>query len=372
MSVPAPDRGAALVIGAGPAGLAAAIRLARDGHRVVLADAAPRARRRRPGEHLPPGGLQVVEGAGLGAALADPRHGDSPGVRSAWGAAGALDRDYVFGLPGKGLNLDRAAFDAALEDQARAAGVELRWGARLCALVREGGAWRAELGGESLRAALVVDASGRRAAAARLLGARVLRRDRLTGLVGRIAGAEGAGRSGRLRIEAAPDGWWYGVRLGCGDVLAAWMCDPAAIRAHPGGALGLWGARLAASPLLAPMAAGGALPGRLEAFDASVQWTLAPGAPGFVAVGDAAAGYDPLSSWGMAKGIADGAAGAGALSRAAAGAPDALQAHHRARATDFAQHVNTRGQVYAAERRWAGAPFWAARAAAGMQTEGMG
>lgn len=355
----------ALVIGAGPAGLAAAIRLATWCETVTVAEARPRGRLRQAGEHLPPAGLRALAAAGLERLLDDSRHGESSGVRSAWGARDAMDRDYFFALPGRGLNLDRRAFDAALAGHAERLGVRLRFDTRLAALERAKAGHVATLAGPDgtcrATAGIVVDASGRRAVAARRLGARRRRLDQLVGVSGVIEGAPAGDDPGRLTIEAVEDGWWYGVRLADGTLSASFMTDAAVLRGHAQGVRGLWHERLAASALLGPLSGEGARAGRLAVFDAASQWLEPLAATGFIAAGDSAAAYDPLSSWGIAKGIEDGDAAARALGRAAAGEADALVAHASRRSASFARHCERRRAVYAAEARWPASPFWRAR-----------
>lgn len=360
--------GHALVVGAGPAGLAAAGRLAAWCDAVTVIERRPRGRLRQPGEHLPPAGVRVLRAEGLGALLDDPRHGESSGVRSAWGEAEPLDRDYCFGLPARGLNLDRPAFDAALARHTEEAGAEVVFGTRLRALERNADGFTASLAGPQgarrLEVNLVVDASGRSAAAARLLGARRERHDRLVGVAGLVGEAPPPEDPGRLHIEAVADGWWYAVSLPGSGLLACFMTDAGTLRAHPGGAAGLWRARLAASDLIAPLAKDGQAPGRVVVFDAATQRLEPAVTEGFVAVGDAALAFDPLSSWGIAKGISSGAQGARVLERAWRGDKTALEEHARQQAAAFARYRETRRDVYRSERRWRSAPFWATRQAA--------
>lgn len=357
----------ALVIGAGPAGFAAAIRLASWCETVTLVEARPRGRLRQAGEHLPPAGLRVVAEAGLESLLDDPRHARSPGVRSIWGASEAMDREYFFSLPGQGLNLDRAAFDTALADYASCRGVRLCYGTRLAGLVRTKNGHVATLSGPDgtsrLRAGNVVDASGRPAVAARRLGARRHRLDRLVGVTGMIEGVTESDDTGRLFIEAVKDGWWYGVQLANGRLIATFMTDPANLRAHPQLAHGLWRDRLAMNTLIWPLALRGSPSDRVDVFDASSQWLEPPTSTGFIAVGDAAGAYDPLSSWGIAKGIEDGVAAATALARVAAGEVGAITTHLRQQRQSFARHCAKRRDVYATEARWPDSAFWRARQA---------
>lgn len=355
----------ALVVGGGPAGLATATRLAGWCDTVTVAEARPRDRRAGAGEHLPPAALTALAAVGLAPLLRDTRHDPSPGVRSAWGEDAAVDREYFLTAPGRGLNLRREHFDESLARGAEQAGAELRFGARLTELSRDARGYTAALhgpdGATTFRAEVVVDASGRRAAAARALGAVRRRHDELIGLTGRVEGCAVGHHTGRVHLEAVADGWWYGIGFSDGTVLATFMTDASLIRDYPGTGPALWRDRLGDCSLLAPLIDGGEWDGRVRAFDAATQRLDFEAPPGFLAVGDAATAYDPLSSWGITKGIRDGRAGADALARAHGGDPDAITGHRAQRRIEFERYRSRQADFYRAEARWPASPFWRAR-----------
>jgi flavin-dependent dehydrogenase len=355
----------ALVVGAGPAGLGAAACLARWCDPVTVVEAGSRDRPRRAGEHLPPAGLSELAALGLGELLGDERHDPSPGVRSAWGEELVADREYFTSAPGRGLNLRRELFDEALARHVERQGVVLRFRTRLHELVRDSGVYTATTHGaegpRALRADVVVDATGRRAAAARRLGATRHRCDQLVGLVGRVEGCAPDAETGRVHVESVEDGWWYGIQFSDGTLLAAFMTDATRVGRHPEHARGLWRERLRESKLLARLAGTGRWSGRLDVFDAATQVLECDPHDGFLAVGDAASAYDPLSSWGITKGLCDGHAGAEALARQRDGDADAVAEHRSRQRRDFEAHRSRQMDFYGAETRWPQSPFWRAR-----------
>jgi len=115
------------VVGAGPAGTAAAIELARAGRDVVLLDKATFPRDKICGDGLTAGALRILESLGLDpATVASWQPVDDVVVVSPSG------REVVFPLPrGDGryaVVARRAELDAALVDLARSAGVRVREG----------------------------------------------------------------------------------------------------------------------------------------------------------------------------------------------------------------------------------------------------
>ncbi len=346
-----------LVVGGGPAGLSAAAYATQWCESVTLVEARPQGQLRQAGEHLPPAGLAELAALGLADVIGDSRHDRSPGVRSLWGTAAAVDKDYFLAMPSYGLNLRRELFDETLVRRARQRSVNLLFSCRLQQFTWSGGTYDATIqhpgGVRSLQADAVIDATGRRAVAARSLGAQRVRHDELLGLVGRIEGCQVA-EIGRVHVEAMEDGWWYGVTLSDNSLLATFMTDALSARRHAGGGVGLWTRRLRQSTLLAPLARG-RLPESIDVFDAATQMLEGELPDTFLAVGDAATAYDPLSSWGITKSIRDGHAGVEAI------AHGATRQHRRNQRRAFSRYLHKQREVYSAETRWAASSFWRRR-----------
>ena len=91
-----------------------------------------------------------------------------------------------------------------------------------------------------------------------------------------------------------------------------------------------------------------------------------PAGDGWVAVGDAAASYDPIAGQGVSKALTDGIAAAGqAQSLLEGGSP--LVASSPWPSAALAGYRRSRAHVYGLERRFPGAAFWEARRARATQ-----
>ena len=96
----------------------------------------------------------------------------------------------MFGTAGAGWRVDRIRFEKELASAAIAAGVDWRCGHANGGLLPTAAAWLVTCGSSTTggiasdEADVVVDASGRAARVARLLGARRVRYDRLVGVAG--------------------------------------------------------------------------------------------------------------------------------------------------------------------------------------------
>ena len=120
------DRLDAAVIGAGPAGSVLARDLALRGRRVLLVERATFPRRKVCGACLSGHAVRELAAAGLGHVLED--RGAVPQTGFRLGVAGRVRRS-AFVRTGGGFALSRSAFDAALAEEAVAAGVSFLQGA---------------------------------------------------------------------------------------------------------------------------------------------------------------------------------------------------------------------------------------------------
>lgn len=354
-----------MVAGGGPAGAAAALALTRGGCRVLLADASPTGAF-RVGEALPPAARPLLRDLGvLDRFLADG-HLPSFGNVSVWGSDRPRDHDHIFDPHGHGWHLDRARFDALLRDAARDAGVEVLEGMAIGEMEREDSAWRIRLGdGEEVRAAWLVDATGRRAAIARRHGAVRRHDDRLVAFYARFQSSAGGDADARTMVESAPDGWWYTALLPSGERMAAWLTDAdladrTALLSSDG-----FGARLRESPHVGDLLArfGYALQGRPYGTGAGSARLDRFAGDGCLAVGDAALSFDPLSSQGMLNALYTGLRGGQAIARALAGDNTGIADYARRLEQVYETYLHNRLTFYAAEPRWSAHAFWRRRTA---------
>jgi flavin-dependent dehydrogenase len=165
-----------VVVGAGPAGASAAIRLAREGYDVALVDRARFPRAKPCGEFLSPGATPILEDLGVRDAIEAAGALRLERVRiDAHGASVELDFPDDLGAPAWGYSLSRFALDAILVEAARRAGARVLEGTRVEAVrlgssrprVRARGADGEPL---SIECALVIGAGGRACPVARAIG----------------------------------------------------------------------------------------------------------------------------------------------------------------------------------------------------------
>lgn len=362
-----PRRVDVAIVGGGPGGTATALRLARGGARVLVIERAIP----RPilGESLPPAATPLLEALNLGSRLRTDGHRVTHATHSAWGTDAITAIDFVRQPYGTGWSLDRARFDALLREAVVEAGGTVAWGAHALACARRcGHSWELTfaVAGErhEVQADWVVDASGRVRRVARACGARVECHDRLVGLVGVFGPtSSGADADAPTLVEATDGGWWYAASLPAGCLIVAYLSDadliaPARMRTSGG-----WMALLGMTTHIRERVArqGSSLEQSPYAICARTSCLDVAAGDGWCAVGDAAATHDPLSSLGITHALASGSRAAEAISGSGQGG---LDAYARWMTDRYAWYVAEWLGYYAAEQRWATAPFWHRRHAA--------
>jgi flavin-dependent dehydrogenase len=342
----------AVVLGAGPAGCAAATALARRGRRVLLLDRDP-APRFKIGESLLPwntpifeelGVLSKIEAAGFqrkyGALFTNERTGGVRQVifREAWDAS----RPSAW-------QVKRKEFDALLAGHAAACGAELRRGVTVEDVIFEDGraaGVRASGpdGSEEIRARVVVDATGQAAFLASRLGIR--RQDprlRKAALYAHFTGAwraEGE-RGGDILLPFRPDVWYWVIPFSDGSASVGAVFAPSAAGTLSGRTNAERFEELLARS--ANMRAYLKNATRTSEVGAVSDYSFAAtrfGGDGWVLTGDAATFLDPVFSTGVYLGMSSGV-------RAARAIDAALAAKGRVDAADFRAYGRTTARMVA-------------------------
>jgi flavin-dependent dehydrogenase len=365
-----------VVLGGGPAGAAAATVLARAGHSVTVVEKS-KYERARIGETLPPRARAPLMQLEVWETFLSSGHLASPAVHSAWGSDELHEKNFIFDPHGSGWHLDRRVFDTMLVGAARHAGADVVTGAQVnsCRWSAAAGHWHIEFSdangagsrSRSLRAAMAIDATGRVAALARQQRARRINTDRLIGLANvlEIAASESAGRTDEYGactlVEASTDGWWYTARVPGRRLIAIYMTDADLLPRSRALWRSFWQARWSQTSRTRA---------RLEGCDIQTDPYVVAANSSFLdpvsgerwlAVGDAAAAFDPLSSQGLYRAVVSGIRGAEALIGKRNGDRHAVGVYAHEMSEVVGKYSQLSGYYYGQERRWPRSLFWVRR-----------
>lgn len=352
-----------VVVGGGVAGLSAALTLVRAGVSVCVlerTDYSPW----RPGETLSPVAFAELRQLLAPEALETAGFLESHGLEATWGSERPHHHSFLTNPYGSGWHVERRHLDALLARHAQSLQVPLWRSTCVTHLEREGHGWRGRVrtprGPVELRCAALVDATGRSAQVARQLGVRRRDWDALCSVSGVIDRPPGF-QEQHLVVEATPQGWWYAAPLPGGRLILSLLSDVDVLQRH--GALQPtgWSALFSTTRHLRERVGGLAAVSRLQVRRCETSRLEHAAGAGWVAVGDAAAMWDPLSSSGILKGLRTGRAAARALCAALGGNSGALGDYARQQAEEFSRYLSARQAHYTLEQRWAGEEFWRRR-----------
>jgi flavin-dependent dehydrogenase len=362
-----------VILGGGPAGCATALSLLAAGldpAEVVLIEAS-RYERERIGESIPPDCRRLFARLGVLEAFLGQGHEPSHGSTSSWGSDALGYNDFVFHPNGHGWHLDRRRFDAWLATEVRARGVECKHGLRFLDAIEHGadgalivlGDARGER--ERVRAGFVVDATGGRSHYARRMEARRRDLDRLVSVAAFFRLPPHAEFPPRTTLEAVEYGWWYTARLPDRRIAVALATSHELFKQHRFDRPQAWSkALIGTRHIIGPLAACEPEPGSLSVCTAPSFVLDQAYGDHWLAVGDAASVYDPISSQGIFKALDDGLSAGRRIVEFLAGRRDALALHQQDLEQRFAAYARQRAYYYAQEQRWPDAPFWRERASA--------
>lgn len=352
------------VIGGGPAGCAAAIALGERGFSIALVEKTQYSHIRI-GETLPPAARIPLTRLGVWQRFLEDEHAPSPANISAWGEDQLSESHFIFNPYGNGWHLDRARFDAMLSQAAENAGAHIWKTTRAKDWRIEQGAWRIQLEDSvDICARLVVDATGRAGSFSRSMGAIRQESDRLIGLVILLDSppASDSGRDNRTLVETVEQGWWYSSFLPNDHAIIAFMTDRDLAPASSRDTAEFWYQQLAKTKFTR------------ERFDVqSVEElnvvTLSAcsylGNPIFgnnwLAAGDAAFAFDPLSSRGICNALESGMRAAESIAEYLCGMTGAFCEYSDWALYRYKRFLPKRHWYYNQERRWSSSEFWKRR-----------
>ncbi|UGX94276.1 hypothetical protein G6321_00053580 [Bradyrhizobium barranii subsp. barranii] len=329
--------------------------LAHLGRRVLLLNRSS-ARGRKVGEVLTPTAVAQLRAVGQVQLLTPGKHLPVVGGVSSWGRAGIVDREFSFDPRGTSWHLNRSIFDNDLLVAALTRGAKHHAGARFrrAQALMNGRGWKVEFDnlGE-VTSSFVVDATGRASSFARHQGMRRRRHDRLIALT---ASAQLTSEF-EFAIEAVASGWWYAAALLAGRAIVAYLTDADMIPAGSEPQRNFFHDKLDETTHIKsrvsvdPKVRTQTVAAQTEAIDAPIGSCWA-------AVGDAAASFDPLSSFGLTNALESGRLAGLAIDATLAGERGFIEAYgrHVRRRTEDSDIL--RSAYYGMEARWPRSPFW--------------
>jgi flavin-dependent dehydrogenase len=209
----------------------------------------------------------------------------------------------------------------------------------------------------------LVDATGRRSFIARRLGIAREDNDRLLAFAATFRPTTPGDVDSLSFVDSAADGWWYTALMPSGERVVVFFTDadePAAVAAKSGSG---FLAALATTRHVSQRVArfGYEMTGFPRGLDARSSRLERFHGPGWVAVGDAAVSFDPLSSQGLVAALDAGTKAGQALATELRDGAAMLGQYAEESAKGYQAFLDQRRRYYGYETRWSDRPFWERR-----------
>ncbi|MBC3872346.1 NAD(P)/FAD-dependent oxidoreductase [Undibacterium flavidum] len=358
-----------LILGGGPSGIAAGIALLKRGDVDVMIVERGDYSEYKYGESLSSGVRSTLEYLDVWDDFAQVQNLSPYYSQVNWGDDAQRQLGYMFTPHGTGWNLDRLAFDKLLANAFVNRGGKLQCDSQVITCEHQAyRGWRVLVKSkdqqmQTIVCKYIIDASGRRGVMRTNLNLALTVYDRLIGVscIGKLP-ANGAPVLDH-QVEACKYGWWHLSPMPDNQVSVVLMTDPDIAHkmqaCHPD----VWRGLLKELPFLGKAVEGAIFSDHPRSFPCFSSYLKDAGGKDWVAVGDAVASYDPISSSGIPRALANGIHGAFMAVDGLFSSGDLLTTYSDSIAQDFKQYLQTQWQYYQRETRWPDAVFWARRRA---------
>jgi len=369
------------IIGGGPAGTSCALRLSQLGIKDVTIIEASDYQTFRIGESIPPESKTLFVKLGIWQAFLNQQHEPCYGSCSWWGGQHRGYNDSMLNPLGHGWHLNRSKFNSLLAEQTQRSGIKILTNCQFDGDQQSSNKLiqsknikhclklttkQVEQSVESkLQADFVVDASGGKAVFSILQGQQKIAHNSLVSLACLFEIIDdNYPLSNQTHLEAIAHGWWYAARLPNNKVIVSLNTDPKTVKQHALQQDTNWLELLQQSTNSAHLLTG------LKMIDKRPKCYPAPSfildkvvGSAWLAIGDAASSFDPITSGGIFKSISDGVIAANVINDVFSAETDDRKAFCLSQYQDLVSeryqlYLQVRRQHYQQEQRFPHSNFW--------------
>jgi len=328
------------------------------------------------GETLPPSVMIPLQQLGLWEEFLAASFIKCSGTSSSWGTSMPHTNEHIFSAYGSGWHLDRQQFDDLLLAAARKQKIRMITSAQFLNISKQHNGWslayqtkeQSNLQQQYIEAKFVIDASGRAARVAQKMGVNKHIYDHLLGIYrfyeqDKEKLSHQAVDSSTL-IESAEQGWWYSASLPKQKHVVALMTDIDIAQVNAYRQSTHFDQALAETQQIVGRLEGLITDNKPIVCAAHTQCLDQLAGKGWLAVGDAAFTFDPLSSLGIFKALRMSLYASYAVKDFFHAKDSGLVKYQKVAKSEFNNYLEKRKEYYAEEIRFSKQPFWARRLAA--------
>ncbi|MBW1297050.1 NAD(P)/FAD-dependent oxidoreductase [Aquimarina litoralis] len=364
------------IIGAGVAGCATAIALKNKAPHLSVAIIERTCDIRyknissqRIGETIPPQTSQQLQQLGIWDSFMKCNFKQSFGTSASWGSCQLYHNEYMYSPYGYGWHLDRLAFDEFMINETQKRGVSIHFENSITSSENEDKFWYLKTISNQeqtlIKSRFIIDATGKKAAFSSLQKSIKIKEDQMVGIYcfydipDHTKDSLGLGTG--TCVETDVNGWWYSSILPNKKLVISYMTDAdiaknIQIRKTYNFTKFLSDTTYTSSRTIN-------LKSSIEPkiIAAHTQYLNTVIGNGWLAVGDAASSYDPISSLGIFKSLIMSQFAAYATFDFLKGDDTGLKKYQHIIMQDYKGYLKKRQEYYAQEKRYINSLFWERR-----------
>lgn len=359
-----------LVAGAGPSGCATALSLLNYSDKEVMLIEQGDLSNTRVGEQVSATIFKFIDYLKLTQEdFNKSNHMPSYNSISYWGSNKPSTRDAIFTTEESTYQLNREEFDLALLKKVSDLGGVILPRSKVQDIKKNhDGRWELDLihakeGPLKILATYLVDATGRNASLSRQLNIHMQKHDKLMGVGCFFSASEDQQQKYGYIIESCKDGWWYCAHLPDNKIVVCLFSDADIISNKRFNQRKQWQKQLSQTQHIASYIQGAKLDTEKPWVRNACSQILNGKLPdNFIAVGDAACGFDPISSMGIGFALSSGCQAAITILNNEGGSLESLfPLYQQDLQHIFNEYQTTHNKIYNKEQRWTSSPFWRRR-----------
>ena len=352
-----------VILGGGPAGASAAISLLQKKYTVAIIEKTGFSFVRI-GETISPKVTDLFQKLGIKNKILDD-HSPSYANQSTWGSSKVEENNFLYNPLGNGWHLDRLKFDSQLIEHAVKMGAYIFTNSNIKTIEQKDTEnWRIKFlktGYEKIiEAGFAIDATGRNALLARNQGGRRMNIDHLIGIVSVLDKYPKKKQTNYTLVESVKNGWWYSADLPEKKLIVTFMTDADIYKQELFRGKNSWIQNLPGAKKTLERC-GNNFPHKPDIYAANSYIMTKRFGKNWLAIGDAAMSYDPLSSSGILKGMRDGIEVSDSIQQFFSGEKYASERFSDLSEERFIKYLQMRSSYYKIENRWPDSVFWKRR-----------
>ncbi|CAM1359806.1 NAD(P)/FAD-dependent oxidoreductase [Tenacibaculum xiamenense] len=348
-----------IIVGAGPAGLASSLTLSayKIPHCIIDANTTSVLKL---GDALPPNSKPLLKQLGILHLLISPEHIPYYGNKSVWGSEDVQEKEFIEGLHGSGFLLDRLHFENQLRNLIKKNKTNFYQGYQLKKVYDREDFVEALIQKDTktttLNSKYIIDATGRKASVARHLGA--IKHDLDTQLTVSFWHQTPKKTPRQIWIEATENGWWYLSPKATNEVNCMFFTLREVLPARNNMPMFLTKELQKTRQIKTIIKPTDIELSNYKIMASGTSCLEKPYGKNWLAVGDAAFSYDPISSYGITSALASGFYGGHAIAAKLKKEEDAFITYRYIIENGAKSYLKKLMHQYNMEQRWPNSTYW--------------